>query len=417
MLAIVFAAAMAGTAPAGAIPVNVVTSATAPLIPVNVLSPIGVDPSRFVERPGPDAFATAYPHGAAAMAPQRSGDVASTARWRPTAVSTNVKVADEIPAGVGFGNAALGLARAFRLDPASEAAKLGTIDVPIGFATSSSDAELPVAVGPCWPRRPQGQVAAVYPDIGGGVAGQVVMRCALEPGGRPRRPASFSTSGPRTGSSTPQLSSSSASSACKSILGLSGQRPEPAYGDHDPGEAGRAVRRRKAASTSAESPARSGCMVDPLESRRSWTGAVSAPRRPPRASWCRAVGYADCTRGADGALAGLQPVWRRTSRSRLLRGRGQAAPRTLRMEPVDRRRRPAWRCRRAHPHPITQVAVRPRRWLQLATMRLSQAGARCAAQARPACAVPLDVVEAWRGLAAEVADVTPVPAAVLPLPR
>jgi TonB family protein len=159
----------------------VAATAPTPEIPVNVLAPSGVDPSRFLERPGPGAFASAYPHGAAAMG--LSGRAQISCQVLPNGRLDKCKVTEEIPTGVGFGGAALSLARSFRLDPASEAAKRGTIEVPIGFATSKDETEVLVD-GP-WLEAPTFKdVAAAYPYIGGGVAGVVVLHCGLERDGR-----------------------------------------------------------------------------------------------------------------------------------------------------------------------------------------------------------------------------------------
>jgi hypothetical protein len=89
------------------------------------------------------------------------------------------RVERETPTGAGFGGAALGMARFFRVDPQSEASLRGDVELPIGFATAADEDHLAVA-GP-WLAAPSfADVAAAYPDIGGGVAGQVVLRCALE---------------------------------------------------------------------------------------------------------------------------------------------------------------------------------------------------------------------------------------------
>ena len=118
---VIAAAALAATAPASG-------------APVNVLATIGVEPSRFAERPGPGPFASAYPHGAAALG--MSGHALIQCQVVPNGRLDKCRLADEMPAGVGFGAAALGLARYFRLEPGSEAIKNGATEIPIGFATS-----------------------------------------------------------------------------------------------------------------------------------------------------------------------------------------------------------------------------------------------------------------------------------------
>jgi hypothetical protein len=165
---LVAAAALAVSAPdpAAGFPVNVVASTT--------------DLPRFVERPSSAAFASVYPHGAASVG--MGGRAVLHCTVQSNSRLEKCQVADEVPVGAGFGAAALSLAHYFRLDPSSDAAHAANFDLPIGFAIANSDAELPVA-GP-WLAAPTfGQVAAVYPDIGGGVAGQVVMHCAVEPDG------------------------------------------------------------------------------------------------------------------------------------------------------------------------------------------------------------------------------------------
>jgi TonB family protein len=143
---------------------------------VNVLDPPAELPA-FLERPTPGAFATAYPRGAAAEGMSGRGvlhcQVANDGRL------DRCQVVREFPTGAGFGPAALALAHAFRIDPGSEAARRGDLELPIGFAAQGSEDEQ-LVTGP-WLAAPSfADVAAAYPDIGGGVAGQVFLRCGLE---------------------------------------------------------------------------------------------------------------------------------------------------------------------------------------------------------------------------------------------
>lgn len=153
-----------------------------PAAAVNVLDTPAELP-RFVERPSASDFATAYPHGAASVG------MGGKALLRCQVVRGGrleaCQIRRESPQGAGFGAAAVTLARSFRVDTQSEASRTGELDLPIGFATALNDNEAPVA-GP-WLAAPGfADVAAVYPDIGGGVAGQVVLHCALERDGAMR---------------------------------------------------------------------------------------------------------------------------------------------------------------------------------------------------------------------------------------
>ena len=89
------------------------------------------------------------------------------------------QLTSETPEGVGFGASALAIAHQFRVDPASAAVHDGAVDLPIGFTAAPNEGES-LAIGP-WIAAPTfADVGAVYPDIGGGVTGQVFMRCTLE---------------------------------------------------------------------------------------------------------------------------------------------------------------------------------------------------------------------------------------------
>lgn len=170
MLAVAVLAAAVSAAPTP-------ESATAPL---SVLSPIGLE-TRFVQRPSGSEYGSLYPHGAANAG--MPGNVALDCGIETDGRLSKCKVAREIPEGLSFGGAAVSLARFYRLDPESAEAAGGDFHFSIGFATAAnSDAQL--AVGP-WLSAPGfADTNAVYPDIGGGVTGQVVMRCALERDGR-----------------------------------------------------------------------------------------------------------------------------------------------------------------------------------------------------------------------------------------
>ena len=143
---------------------------------VNVLD-APTEALRFVERPSASDLATAYPHGAASVG--MSGRALLHCQINRSGHLDACRVERESPAGAGFGGAALTMAKFFRVDPESEASLRGDLELPIGFATAADEDHLAVA-GP-WLAAPSfADVAAAYPDIGGGVAGQVVLRCALE---------------------------------------------------------------------------------------------------------------------------------------------------------------------------------------------------------------------------------------------
>jgi hypothetical protein len=188
MLGFLMAAALAATTPAPAQAASPPASPTTvpanlPPPPVNLLPVGGDEPLRFLERPSASALAQAYPKGPASVG--MSGRAVIHCGVGANGWLTRCQATEELPAGLGFGGAAASLGRYFRLDPASEAATQTAIDVPIGFATSALESEVLVA-GP-WLAAPTfSQVAAVYPDIGGGAAGVVVLHCALDHDGRLR---------------------------------------------------------------------------------------------------------------------------------------------------------------------------------------------------------------------------------------
>jgi TonB family protein len=143
--------------------------------PVNLTDPLAALP-KFIERPNAAQFSSAYPHGAANVG--MGGRAVLHCEVAPTGRLEQCVVARESPTGVGFGAAALGLAKYFRVDPPGEQSKTTELDLPIGFATSISEDEQFVT-GP-WLEAPSfADVGAAYPDIGGGVAGEAVLHCAL----------------------------------------------------------------------------------------------------------------------------------------------------------------------------------------------------------------------------------------------
>lgn len=148
--------------------------------PVSVLAPIGIE-ARFVQRPSGSEYGAVYPHGAVNVG--MPGHVALDCGVENDGRLQKCKVEREIPEGASFGGAAVSLSRFFRLDSESVAAMGGDFHFSIGFATATSeDAQL--AIGP-WLAAPGfADTNAVYPDIGGGVTGQVFMHCGLERDGR-----------------------------------------------------------------------------------------------------------------------------------------------------------------------------------------------------------------------------------------
>ncbi|MGH7022952.1 MAG: hypothetical protein ACREEB_05075 [Caulobacteraceae bacterium] len=132
---------------------------------------------RFIERPSAAEFSGVYPRGAASVGMGGRAllhcDVAHGGQLE------KCHVMRDAPEGAGFGGAAMSLSHYFRLDPNSDAAQAGQFDLPIGFAMAT-DEDRQLAQGP-WIRAPTfADVAAAYPDIGGGVTGQVFVHCGLE---------------------------------------------------------------------------------------------------------------------------------------------------------------------------------------------------------------------------------------------
>ena len=148
--------------------------------PMSVLPPFGLE-ARFVQRPSGNEYSAVYPHGAANVG--MPGHVALDCGVETDGRLGKCKVERELPAGASFGGAAVSLSRYFRMDPESAAAVGSDFHFSIGFATASNeDAQL--AIGP-WLAAPGfADTNAAYPDIGGGVTGQVFMHCGLERDGR-----------------------------------------------------------------------------------------------------------------------------------------------------------------------------------------------------------------------------------------
>jgi len=286
MLAAIAVAAMVGAAQA---PETPVTSAG----PINLLDAPGGLP-RFVQRPTGQEFADVYPHAAANLGVGGRALLHCEVAARDGRLA-KCRVIREAPVDAGFGGAALGLARFFRVDPQSDAATRGELDLPIGFATSAS-ADEQLTAGP-WLEAPTfADIGAAYPDIGGGVTGQVVLHCALERDGRLK--------------------------ACKSIYMQPTDREfdqaalklshlfrmkidQAALNSHQPLAANVLV--RIAAPFGAEYKQRR--IADPV-----WLASPSAahlaelfPAQAASKSVTEGVGMADCTVGVDGALTACQP--------------------------------------------------------------------------------------------------------------
>jgi hypothetical protein len=142
---------------------------------VNLVDP-PVDQPRFVERPTAAQVLAAYPHGAANLG--ASGHATIHCQIGDKGKLEHCAAVREFPAGLGFGTAAIALARYYRVDPASPGAASGELDLPMDFATSLKEDETLVA-GP-WIAAPSfAEAGEAYPDIGGGAAGEAELHCAL----------------------------------------------------------------------------------------------------------------------------------------------------------------------------------------------------------------------------------------------
>lgn len=165
MIAAMMAAAVLEQAPA---------AAGRPALAVNVLS-APMETPRIAQRPTALEYMSAYPRAAASLG--MGGKAVLDCHVAESGRLEGCKVAHEAPLGAGFGAAALTLSRSYRVEQGPVATS--EVELPIGFATTLDDNALPVA-GP-WVAAPSfADVAGVYPDIGGGVAGQVVLHCALQ---------------------------------------------------------------------------------------------------------------------------------------------------------------------------------------------------------------------------------------------
>ena len=149
---------------------------------VNLIDP-PLEQPRFTERPTPGEIAGAYPHGAANLG--ASGHASIHCQISDKGKLQNCTAVREFPTGLGFGSAAVGLARFYRVDLSSPAAKRGELDLPIDFATSTNQDEM-LVTGP-WIGAPSfAEAGEAYPDIGGGAAGEAELHCALSGGGQLR---------------------------------------------------------------------------------------------------------------------------------------------------------------------------------------------------------------------------------------
>jgi hypothetical protein len=142
---------------------------------VNLIDP-PVEQPRFIERPTAGEVAAAYPHGAANLG--ASGHATIHCQINDKGRLQNCAAVREFPSGLGFGGAAVSLARYYRVDLAGAAAKKGELDLPIDFATQAREDEA-LVTGP-WIAAPSfADAGAAYPDIGGGAAGEAELHCAL----------------------------------------------------------------------------------------------------------------------------------------------------------------------------------------------------------------------------------------------
>lgn len=165
MIAAMMAAAVMAQAP---------DPADKPALAVNVLAAPTETP-RIAKRPTPLEYLTAYPKAAASVG--MGGKAVLDCHVDNGGRLDACRVAHETPLGAGFGAAALTLSRSYRVE--QEPYRAADVELPIGFATTLNDNELAVA-GP-WLAAPTfADVAAAYPDIGGGAAGQIVLHCALQ---------------------------------------------------------------------------------------------------------------------------------------------------------------------------------------------------------------------------------------------
>jgi len=247
----------------------------------------------FVQRATEEQIAQAYPRSAAHLG--ASGRAVVHCQVNDQGGMESCAALREFPQGLGFSEAALGLAKYFRLDPNSFAAKLGEVDVPVNFLAPSKGDDL--VLSGSWRAAPSfDAVGAVYPDIGGGAVGLVELRCAISPAG--------DLSGCKSIYVSPQERDFD-----KAALKLADQFKMQV----DPSTA--QTNRRLFANVIIRMPApfgdefRSRWVVDPR-----WVSLPDASRLAalfPAAAKAKGVttgsGVADCQVGADGALKGCKP--------------------------------------------------------------------------------------------------------------
>jgi TonB family protein len=130
----------------------------------------------FVQRPSGEEVSQAYPRAAGRL--DASGRAVVHCQVSDQGGVAGCTILREFPKGLGFGDAAVSLAKYFRLDPTSLAAKVGEVDIPVNFPAPSKGDEL--LVTGAWIAAPSFEaVGAAYPDIGGGAAGEVELHCQV----------------------------------------------------------------------------------------------------------------------------------------------------------------------------------------------------------------------------------------------
>jgi TonB family protein len=138
-------------------------------------------PIHWLKRPTGRDFADVYPEFAQRR--RMGGRVDLHCLVAPDGSMTDCQIADEAPAGMGFGAAALKLAQGFRRSPPdpSDASKPITQNIPIRFSMAGHP--LPQANSdPAWIKQPTAeQVIAVWPAPARekGVAGRAEIICVV----------------------------------------------------------------------------------------------------------------------------------------------------------------------------------------------------------------------------------------------
>ena len=138
-------------------------------------------PANWVKLPDPVALYAAYP--AAALKARQGGVVRLACVVGLDGKAKDCRVASEDPPGYGFGDAALSVATAFELKPASRDGQ-PVADAPVTIPVSFSPP--PAIVGPRWAKLPSADdMASVYPPkaMQHGVGGRVVLSCLVGTGG------------------------------------------------------------------------------------------------------------------------------------------------------------------------------------------------------------------------------------------